>query len=82
MSSQSFEARVRRMLPEARKLLETGGIHSDRIDLGEHVGASEPEHLSDTQLEQLTDYSDAHYVLGVAVGLLLNSSTFLKGGAR
>ena len=83
---QSIDTRIARLLPVARRLL-TEGIDPGRLEFFDSL-PDEPMHMpkiSDRDLEsQLVGWSTARaeqtYLVGIAVGLLLNSATFLKNG--
>jgi hypothetical protein len=73
-------ARIRAALPTARRLLAEG---IDNADADFDPGAPIVEGLSDAQNDQFTAALDHAYIVGVAVGLLLDSAVVLatKGGA-
>jgi hypothetical protein len=76
-------ARVRQAQPIARKVLREGldDQHSEFADL---VPCDEPlsEGRTDDDVAKLVVWTDAVFVIGIAVGLLLRPEAFDKGGAR
>jgi hypothetical protein len=77
---KSIETQVRALLPTARQLLEEG-IGPERLDETISTPSNFPD-VEGAQMDAVIKWANAHYLLGIAVGLSLNPATFLKGGAR
>ena len=90
--NRDIYARLRTMLPIAKERLANEGIGLEHAEFSENIPADEPKGMTEQQTAMLVEWTEATYVLGIAVGLLLNSALVLdslranrhasKGGGR
>jgi hypothetical protein len=83
LSEPTLNDHVAALLPGARALVVAGlsNTASDDFHGALPADVKTPEGLDEDLMAQVNDWADAHFHLGIAVGLLLNPQTFLKGGA-
>ena len=71
--------RIHEMLPVARQILADNGISDEPCEFSESIPAHEPPLMTKEQVEKFVEWTETTWVLGIAVGLLLNPALILRG---